>query len=39
MKQIFDEDSANDVVAESSAEKFEEPQPLTDSQLLYGQIF
>ena len=39
MKQIFDENSANDVATESSVETFEELQPLTDKQLLYGEIF
>lgn len=39
MNQIFDEDSANDVARESSVETFEELQPLTDMQLLYGEIF
>jgi len=36
MKQIFDEDSANDLNTESSVETFE---PLTESQLLNGDIF
>jgi hypothetical protein len=39
MKYIFDEDSANDVYLESSVETFEEPAPLTDSQILDGNIF